>query len=71
MNLAIRGIEGNVGEENSGTFRDDLHPSLKADYILANPPFNASDWRQPSIVEDSHWKYGLPPAGNANRGFPI
>lgn len=66
MNLAIRGIEGNLGGKNADTFHDDLHPSLKADYILANPPFNASDWGQPSLVEDSRWKYGLPPAGNAN-----
>lgn len=66
MNLAIRGIEGNLGGKNADTFHDDLHPSLKADYILANPPFNDSDWGQPSLVEDSRWKYGLPPAGNAN-----
>lgn len=66
MNLAIRGIESNLGGKNADTFHDDLHPTLKADYVLANPPFNDSDWGQPSLVEDSRWKYGLPPAGNAN-----
>lgn len=66
MNLAIRGIESNLGSKNADTFHNDLHPTLKADYILANPPFNDSDWGQPSLTEDPRWKYGLPPAGNAN-----
>ncbi|MFH7819160.1 class I SAM-dependent DNA methyltransferase [Neobacillus thermocopriae] len=66
MNLAIRGIESNLGSKNADTFHEDLHPNLKADYILANPPFNDSDWGQPSLVDDPRWKFGLPPAGNAN-----
>ncbi|MCU9595774.1 type I restriction-modification system subunit M [Caldibacillus thermolactis] len=66
MNLAIRGIESNLGPKNADTFHEDLHPTLKADYILANPPFNASDWGQPRLVDDPRWKFGTPPAGNAN-----
>ncbi|MCR2820044.1 class I SAM-dependent DNA methyltransferase [Lederbergia panacisoli] len=66
MNLAIRGIESNLGSKNADTFHDDLHPSLKADFVLANPPFNDSDWGQPQLVEDPRWKFGTPPAGNAN-----
>ncbi len=64
MNLAIRGIEGDLGEEHADTFRRDLHKDLKADYVLANPPFNDSDWHRND--EDVRWKYGLPPKGNAN-----
>ena len=66
MNLAIRGIENNLGTKNADTFHNDLHKTLKADYVLANPPFNDSDWGQPSLIEDSRWSYGIPPAGNAN-----
>lgn len=66
MNLAIRGIESNLGAKNADTFHDDLHKTLKADYVLANPPFNDSDWGQPSLIDDPRWKYGTPPAGNAN-----
>ncbi|MDP1760388.1 MAG: SAM-dependent methyltransferase, partial [Candidatus Woesebacteria bacterium] len=66
MNLAIRGIEGNLGLHNSDTFQNDLHKDLKADYILANPPFNISDWGGEKIKDDVRWKYGVPPAGNAN-----
>lgn len=66
MNLAIRGIESNLGPKNADTFHEDLHPTLKADYILANPPFNDSDWGQPRLVDDPRWKFGTPPAGNAN-----
>lgn len=66
MNLAIRGIEADLGSFNADTFTNDLHPQLKADYILANPPFNLSDWNDGSLNEDKRWKYGLPPAGNAN-----
>lgn len=66
MNLAIRGIDGNIGTHNADTFHNDLHKGLRADYILANPPFNISDWGQEKLVEDSRWKYGTPPAGNAN-----
>ena len=66
MNLAIRGIEADLGPFNADTFTNDLHPQLKADYILANPPFNLSDWNDGSLNDDPRWKYGLPPAGNAN-----
>jgi len=66
MNLAIRGIEGNLGPRWGDTFHGDLHPDLKADYILANPPFNNSDWGGERLRDDSRWRYGAPPAGNAN-----
>ena len=59
MNLAIRGIEGNIKWGNS--FSNDLHKDLKADYILANPPFNDSDWGGERLKEDIRWKYGIPP----------
>ncbi len=64
MNLAIRGIEGNI--QLGDSFLEDKHPDLKADYILANPPFNISDWGQELLQDDPRWKYGVPPAGNAN-----
>ena len=64
MNLAIHGIEGNLGPRWADTFADDKHPDLRADFILANPPFNMSDWARKS--EDKRWKYGVPPQGNAN-----
>ena len=66
MNLAIRGIEADLGKYNADTFHNDCHPTLKADFIMANPPFNLSDWGQDKLREDKRWKYGLPPAGNAN-----
>jgi type I restriction enzyme M protein len=66
MNLAIRGIDGNIGPHAGDSFHEDLHPSLKADYILANPPFNMSDWGGNLLEDDARWKYGLPPTGNAN-----
>lgn len=69
MNLAIRGIENNLGSKNADTFHEDLHKNLKADFILANPPFNQSDWGQPLLVDDARWKWGTPPAGNANYGW--
>ncbi|WP_322793339.1 class I SAM-dependent DNA methyltransferase [Bellilinea sp.] len=64
MNLAIRGIEGQIAHGDS--FHDDRFPDLRADYILANPPFNVSDWGGERLREDKRWKYGIPPAGNAN-----
>ncbi|MCO6457897.1 MAG: SAM-dependent DNA methyltransferase [Pirellulaceae bacterium] len=64
MNLAIRGIEGDLGAEHADTFRRDLHKDLKADFVLANPPFNDSDWIRND--EDVRWRFGLPPKGNAN-----
>lgn len=66
MNLAIRGIEANLGEQPADSFVRDLHPDLKADYILANPPFNVSDWSGQLLRNDVRWKYGAPPVGNAN-----
>ena len=69
MNMAIRGIENNLGSKNADTFHEDLHKNLKADFILANPPFNQSDWGQPLLLDDPRWKWGTPPAGNANYGW--
>ena len=66
MNLAIRGIEANLGLQPSDSFLRNLHPDLKADYILANPPFNISDWSGRLLQDDVRWRYGTPPAGNAN-----
>lgn len=66
MNLAIRGIEANLGSQPADSFLRDLHPDLKADYILANPPFNISDWSGELLGDDVRWAYGKPPAGNAN-----
>jgi type I restriction enzyme M protein len=66
MNLAIRGIEANLGQQPADSFVRDLHPDLKADYILANPPFNISDWSGQLLREDVRWKHGPPPVGNAN-----
>ena len=66
MNLAIRGLDGNIGPSHDDTFHNDLHKNLKADYILANPPFNVSDWGGEQLTEDVRWAYGIPPAGNAN-----
>lgn len=66
MNLAIRGIDGNIGPQNADSFHKDLHKDLKADFILANPPFNISDWGGDRLKEDSRWKFGTPPTGNAN-----
>ena len=66
MNLAIRGIEANLGAQPADTFLRDLHPDLKADYILANPPFNVSDWSGQLLRGDKRWGYGDPPVGNAN-----
>lgn len=66
MNLAIRSIDGNLGKFAADTFHEDLHKDLKANYILANPPFNISDWGQEKLVDDYRWIYGVPPKGNAN-----
>ena len=64
MNLAIRGIEGQI--EYGDSFRNDRHPDLKADYILANPPFNVKEWQGEQLRDDKRWTYGIPPTGNAN-----
>lgn len=66
MNLAIRGIEADLGPRWDDSFHDDLHPDLKADFCLSNPPFNISDWGGERLREDSRWAYGKPPVGNAN-----
>ena len=66
MNLAIRGIDANIAWNNEGSFLNDAHKDLKADYVIANPPFNDSDWKGEMLREDIRWKYGTPPAGNAN-----
>lgn len=66
MNLAIRSIEANLGSQPADSFLRDLHPDLKADYILANPPFNISDWSGKLLQDDVRWRYGKPPLGNAN-----
>ena len=66
MNMAIRGIDADFGPHQADTFTNDLHPTLRADFILANPPFNYHPWNQEKLTDDSRWKYGLPPASNAN-----
>ena len=66
MNLAIRGIEANLGPHNADSFHADQHKDLKADFILANPPFNVSDWGGERLRDDARWKFGVPPVGNAN-----
>ena len=66
MNLAIRGIETNLGPKWADSFHEDLHPGLKADFVLANPPFNDSDWGGERLRTGERWTYGVPPAGNAN-----
>lgn len=66
MNLAIRGLDANLGPHHGDSFHNDLHKDLRADFILANPPFNMSDWGGERLREDSRWKYGIPPVNNAN-----
>lgn len=66
MNLAIRGIDGDIGREHADTFKNDQHKDLKADFVMANPPFNDSDWWSGSLESDVRWKYGTPSKGNAN-----
>jgi type I restriction enzyme M protein len=66
MNLALRGIEADLGDHSDDSFANDLHPDLRADFVLANPPFNVSNWWHPKLSDDPRWKYGDPPQGNAN-----
>ena len=66
MNMAIRGIDANFGDHHEDTFFRDLHPNQKFDFIMANPPFNLSNWGQDKLQGDPRWYYGIPPAGNAN-----
>lgn len=69
MNLAIRGIDANLGDEAADTFHADKHPDLRADYIIANPPFNMKDWGAGLLRGDQRWTYGEPPQGNANMAW--
>ncbi|MGK0720754.1 type I restriction-modification system subunit M [Leucobacter sp. W1478] len=66
MNLALRGIEANLGPQWGDSFTSDLHPDLRADFVIANPPFNIKNWGGDKLQGDARWKYGVPPAGNAN-----
>ena len=66
MNMAIHGIDADFGPYHADTFFNDLHKTLKADFIMANPPFNLSNWGQDKLQDDVRWKYGTPPSGNAN-----
>lgn len=66
MNLALRGIEADMGSHSADSFSEDLHQDLRADYVIANPPFNVSDWWDAKLGDDPRWKYGTPPKGNAN-----
>lgn len=66
MNLAIRGIDANLGKQNADTFFNDLHRTEKFDFVLANPPFNMKDWGGDKLKDDPRWEYGVPPEGNAN-----
>jgi len=66
MNLALRGIEADMGVRSADSFTENLHPDLRADFVIANPPFNVSDWWDASLADDPRWKYGTPPPGNAN-----
>jgi len=66
MNMAIRGIDFNFGGRHGDTFNDDLHPDLRADYVMANPPFNQKEWWDAKLDGDDRWKYGTPPKNNAN-----
>jgi type I restriction enzyme M protein len=66
MNLAIRGLDANLGGQHADSFHNELHKDLRADFILANPPFNMSDWGGERLREDARWKFGIPPVNNAN-----
>ena len=66
MNMAIRGIEAKLGARHADTFHADQHPDLRADFVLANPPFNISEWGGDRVADDVRWRYGTPPTGNAN-----
>jgi type I restriction enzyme M protein len=66
MNLALRGIACDLGPEHADSFHRDLHPDLRADYVLANPPFNCRDWGRERLLDDPRWRYGLPPEKSAN-----
>lgn len=69
MNMVIRGLDFNFGKKHANTFLDDQHPDLRADHVMANPPFNMKEWWSPKLEGDARWKYGTPPQGNANFGW--
>lgn len=69
MNLAIHGLSGDVGYTEGGSLLDDAFPSLKADFVMANPPFNQKEWSTPAILDNARWVHGAPPTGNANYGW--
>lgn len=69
MNLAIRGIEADLGKKSANSFTEDLHPDLRADYVIANPPFNQKDWWHPKLADDPRWRFGIPPEGKAGSNF--
>ena len=66
MNMAVHGLDGDIGQTYGSSFTNDQHKSLRADYVMANPPFNISDWDGDKLTDDPRWVYGIPPAGNAN-----
>lgn len=66
MNLALRGIEADLGDRSADSFTQDLHPDLRADFVIANPPFNVSNWWDAKLQDDPRWKHGTPPSSNAN-----
>lgn len=69
MNLALRGIEADLGNRSADSFTEDLHPDLRADFVIANPPFNQKEWWDPRLVDDPRWKFGVPPEGKAGSNF--
>ena len=69
MNMAIRGIDFNFGKQPANSFTNDLHPDLRADYVMANPPFNMKEWWDGKLEGDPRWEHGDPPKGNANFGW--
>jgi len=69
MNLALRGIEADLGSHSADSFTEDLHPDLRADFIIANPPFNQKEWWDPRLADDPRWQFGVPPEGKAGSNF--
>lgn len=69
MNLALRGIEADLGKQSADSFTNDLHPDLRADFIIANPPFNQKEWWSPKLTDDPRWTLGIPPEGKAGSNF--
>lgn len=69
MNLALRGIEADLGSRSADSFTEDLHPDLRADFVIANPPFNQKEWWDPRLADDPRWKFGVPPEGKAGSNF--